>query len=135
MSAATYSRTNIQVLAIGNSGFEANIYEHPTLRHKSIPALSLREFDYNETERYLHHRIDQAGGSLKSIFELDAIQAIFRYSKGILSKANLIADAMLYQAYQEKHNRIDSTIAIHTLKTLEEKKFIAEPQEEKSRRR
>ncbi len=71
--------------------------------------ITLKPFDEKETEEYIMHRLSVAGAR-ENIFSPDAINMIYKYSKGIPRLINTICDNALLEGYLSKKNKIDRTI-------------------------
>src|SRR5262245_20309777 len=61
----------------------------------------LEAFSAEETAAYLAHRLSCAGGSAELV-EADAVEALYRYSAGVLRVLNTLADNALFEAALEE---------------------------------
>ncbi len=71
--------------------------------------ITLKPFDEKETEEYIMHRLSVAGAR-ENIFTPDAVNMIYKYSKGIPRLINTICDNALLEGYLSKKNKIDRSI-------------------------
>jgi len=78
-------------------------------------AISLSEED---TYRYLQHRIDTAGYKGSSLFSLDAQKLIWKFSKGIPRKINIVCDNALLIGYGLGQKKIDEAIVNEAVNDL-----------------
>jgi len=53
---------------------------------------NLSPLDERETEEYILHALDVAGGKGRRIFEKEALQAVWKYSRGIPRIINVLCD-------------------------------------------
>ncbi len=67
----------------------------------------LNRFTVEETQAYLRHRLEAAGGELEAIFSPRAVEVIHLRSAGIPRRINRIADLALMVGYAEDVTRID----------------------------
>ena len=63
----------------------------------------------NETNHYINHRLLVAG-SKKEIFTADNIKQIYKYTKGVPRRINILCDRVLLGAYTMRKNKISSQI-------------------------
>jgi len=70
----------------------------------------LDNFDFEDTENYIIHRINVATGIRKYIFEKYAIKRIYYYTKGNPREINQICDKSLLIAYSKKRKKVDEKI-------------------------
>ncbi len=64
----------------------------------------------DDVEKYIHHRINIAGGSNNSLFSPGAVKHIIKASKGIPRIINILCDRGLLGAYAESRHRVDLKI-------------------------
>ena len=76
----------------------------------------LTDLDEQETDRYIHHRMNVAGARGQVRFHKKAISEIFRGSSGVPRLINLVSDRSLLAAYTE-HSR-DITVS-HVRKAVQ----------------
>lgn len=73
----------------------------------------------DETEEYILHRLEVAGNRAAVTFSPEAIDVIFRYSRGVPRLINIICDFLMLSAFVEKTRQIDSKLAGDIVKDLE----------------
>jgi len=66
----------------------------------------LTDLDEEETDRYIHHRMNVAGARGQVRFDPKAISEIFRASSGVPRLINLVSDRSLLAAYTEQSRDI-----------------------------
>jgi putative secretion ATPase (PEP-CTERM system associated) len=62
----------------------------------------LQALNREEVEQYVYRRLEVAGNSAAVTFEPEALDAIFRYSRGIPRLINIICDFLLFLAFAEE---------------------------------
>ncbi|MDO9515774.1 MAG: hypothetical protein Q7J01_06720, partial [Syntrophales bacterium] len=77
----------------------------------------LSGLDKDEVGQYIHHRLQYAGGLENlDIFDNDAIESIYLYSKGIPRRANIISDAALLYGYADELKTIGERVIKEVVK-------------------
>ncbi len=66
--------------------------------------------DSEEVARYIRHRLFVAGADHRELFTDDAIETVFRYSKGIPRVINILCDAALVYGFADELPLIDARI-------------------------
>lgn len=77
---------------------------------------NLAPLDERETEEYIIHRLQIAGGSGRRIFEREAIQAVWRHSKGIPRLINVLCDTALVYGFGEGKRIVDEPLVEEAVK-------------------
>ena len=72
----------------------------------------------NESVDFLRHQLSSAGGSLESVFDAQAVEAIVQAADGNPRCVNLLADESLMQASQKHQLLVTSEIVHAALKSL-----------------
>src|SRR5439155_9229519 len=67
---------------------------------------TLSDLDRDETERYIHHRLNVAGSHGDFRFTAPALNALFRASHGVPRLINLICDRALLAGYAARTREI-----------------------------
>jgi general secretion pathway protein A len=70
----------------------------------------LGPLDERETEEYILHRLDVAGGKGRRIFDKEAIQAVWKYSRGIPRMINVLCDTALVYGFGEGKRMVDQAL-------------------------
>ncbi len=79
------------------------------LRQRLYRSYHLPALDRPATEGYVRHRLTVSGGTLKDVFTPDAIEAVFRLSRGLPRLINTICDNAMLSAYAADKHIIDET--------------------------
>lgn len=77
----------------------------PSLAQRVDVRVLLNPFTAAESGAYLAHRLDRAGGSA-SLFAAEAVDALYRYSGGILRVLNTLADNALFEAVLDESRQV-----------------------------
>lgn len=67
----------------------------------------LAGMDRDEVEQYIRHRLHIAGARENTIFNSEAIEAIFKHSRGIPRLINILCDSALVHGYADDRKIID----------------------------
>jgi general secretion pathway protein A len=81
------------------------------LSQRIIVRYHLQPMDFEDTVRYISHRMEVAGGRNGLIFSRGALKRIYRYSQGLPRLVNAACDRALMTAYSRDVMRISSRIA------------------------
>ncbi len=84
--------------------------ERPSLDQRAAVRCLLQNFNVEETNAYIGHRIRQAGGQVETLFQTDALDAIHHFSQGIPRKINAIADLALMVGYAQDQTTIRASL-------------------------
>jgi len=108
----------LQILLVGQ----------PELKHK-LQRKQLEQFiqrvtvywhldglDSDEVYQYIQHRLWVAGSREMDVFNKGAIEAIFKYSRGIPRLINILCDAALIHGYADEIRRIDHHVVEEVVK-------------------
>src|SRR6185503_7986597 len=87
----------IQIVLMGQSELQEMLGRHELrqLAQRVTARYHLAALDRAETEAYIRHRLEVAGGAGKAVFTAPAIAAVHRLSRGIPRLINLICDRAL----------------------------------------
>ena len=78
----------------------------------------LQPMDFQDTVRYINHRLEVAGGKGAVIFSRRALKRIYRYSRGLPRLINVACDRALLAGYTRDTARIGSRIAAAGVKDM-----------------
>jgi general secretion pathway protein A len=78
----------------------------------------LQPMDFQDTVRYINHRLEVAGGKGAVIFSRRALKRIYRYSRGLPRLINVACDRELLASYTRETARIGSRIAAAGIKDM-----------------
>jgi type II secretory pathway predicted ATPase ExeA len=99
----------ITFILFGLSDLELNLMMDEPLQQRIALRCKLTPFNQEEVKNYIIHRLKVAG-SKKMIFDKEAIQRIYQYSKGIPRVINTICDNAMFESYLLKKNTIQANI-------------------------
>jgi len=80
------------------------------LRQRIAVHYHLEPLDYEDTVRYIKHRLQKAGGQNQELFMPDAIDSIYQHSQGIPRVINVICDTALVFGFAEGAEQITNSI-------------------------
>jgi general secretion pathway protein A len=78
----------------------------------------LKPMDFEDTVRYINHRLEVAGGRGGSLFMRTALKRIYRYSRGLPRLINAACDRVLLAGYTKDKAVINSRIASAGIKDM-----------------
>ena len=81
------------------------------LSQRIVVRYHLQPMDFEDTVRYVSHRLKVAGARDGFIFSKGALKRIYRYSQGLPRLVNAACDRALITAYSRDAARVDSRIA------------------------
>jgi type II secretory pathway predicted ATPase ExeA len=94
------------------------------LKQRVAVKISLKAFSEDETKDYIKHRLRIAGNK-EEIFSEEAINLVYKYTKGVARSINTVCDNALLEGYLFKANKINNTtienVAIDLGLTFEDK--------------
>jgi len=80
------------------------------LRQRVAVHYHLDPLDYEDTLRYIKHRLQKAGGQNPELFMPDALDSIYQHSQGIPRVINVICDTALVYGFAEGAEQITKSI-------------------------
>jgi general secretion pathway protein A len=89
------------------------------LKQRITVRYHLRPLDFQETKEYIIYRLKRAGSRNISLFDNNAIKAIYRYSKGIPRLINIVCDNALLAGFVLERTRIGKPIIRDVVNNLE----------------
>jgi len=101
-----HGRPLLTVVLIGAMAFMQQVARSPSLQQRVSGCWSITPLSREQTREYVDHRLRVAGGN-GWIFEEDAVDALFAYSKGTPRAINQAADLALYLGMTESAARVD----------------------------
>jgi general secretion pathway protein A len=78
----------------------------------------LQAMDFQDSVRYINHRVEVAGGKSKTIFSRRALKLIYKYSRGLPRLINVACDRALLAGYSRDTARINSRIVAAGIKDM-----------------
>jgi type II secretory pathway predicted ATPase ExeA len=91
-------RRLFSLVLAGGEDLEAAIHADATLAHHVEVRVHMAPLDREGAERYLAHRLQQAGGA-PELIEPGAVQALWQRSRGLPGLMNTLADNALFEAF------------------------------------
>jgi len=112
----------VQVLLVGQPELRkrAKQPEMQQLMQRFAVKFHLNPLDRQETARYIHHRLNLAGGNCAGddLFTPETIDGIFVYSRGVPRLINLLCDKALLTCYVEDCRTVTPAIVDDVIKEL-----------------
>ncbi len=117
----TESDKLIQIVLAGQPELHnlLNSRELRQLAQRITVRFHLLPMDFEDSCRYIRHRLEVAGGGGWIAFPDPSYKKIYRFSKGSPRLINLVCDRALLVGYSEDTRRIDSTIVARALDELQ----------------
>jgi general secretion pathway protein A len=108
----TFTEKLLQIVLVGQPELEYRL-KQPQLRQLR-QRLSLRAkthaFNLEETKAYIHQRLRIAGSNGETVFEPEAVTALYRYSAGIPRVINLLCEHCLVSAFVDQKKVVAAEI-------------------------
>ncbi len=101
------AESSVTLLLSGQSSLLSLVERQRALDDRISAKCILSRFTAEETEAYLRHRLEAAGGELDAIFSPRAVEVLHLRSAGIPRRINRIADLALMVGYAEDAKRIE----------------------------
>ncbi len=89
-------------------------------KQRVIAAYNLQPLDTSDTRQYIEYRLRKAGWIGNPQFKDQAFDEIYKFSKGIPRKINLVCNRALVYGYLEELNIIDGDVINMVVKELDE---------------
>jgi general secretion pathway protein A len=115
----------IQIILVGQPELRDSIDrpELRQLRQRVAMRYHLLPLDRAETAEYVAHRLRVASPTNSVRFSDRAINAVYRYSRGVPRLINLCCDKALLVAYTEDESKVDRRAVIEGIKEIEGSDF------------
>ncbi|NPA39150.1 MAG: AAA family ATPase [Thermodesulfobacteria bacterium] len=101
-----------QIILVGQPELKKKL-QHPSLKQfvqRITVYCHLEPLNKEETFEYIKHRLRIAGAKNLDIFTKDAMEAIYRYSKGIPRLINILCDTALVYGFADELSFIDEKV-------------------------
>ena len=111
----------LQIVLVGQLELKRKL-ESPALRQlnqRITIRYHLNPLTYEETKRYIEHRLFVAGSNSSVTFNEDAFQQVFEYSRGVPRLVNLICERCLLAGYVDQTRRVDRDMVLRCLESLD----------------
>ncbi|MCK5493607.1 MAG: AAA family ATPase [Candidatus Omnitrophica bacterium] len=89
------------------------------LRQRIAMYYHISPLDYNETKKYIEHRLKIAGANGNIIFEDLALESIYISSGGIPRRINFICDRSMLSGFLRDRNTIDQKIIVEAVTEID----------------
>ncbi len=102
----------LQILLSGQPELETILQKEELrqLNQRISIRATLKNFDFEDTENYIIHRINVAAGIRKYIFDKSAVKKIHSYTKGNPREINQLCDKSLLIAFSENKKKVNDEI-------------------------
>ena len=107
----------IQIMLVGQSELKDRLLRpgHGAFAQRIAVNFFLSGITKKETESYISYRLEKAGGN-QNIFSSEAIEMIFKASRGIPRTINLLCDAALVYGFGYEFETIDAPVIEQVIK-------------------
>lgn len=89
------------------------------LRQRISINCNINPLNREETEEYIHHRLEVAGNRHAVAFSVDSIELIHEQCRGIPRLTNILCDFLLLTACNEERREVDSAMVNDIVKDLD----------------
>jgi general secretion pathway protein A len=102
----------LQIILVGQPELESKMasYDLRQLAQRITFKCRLGPLDLNETQGYILHRLNIAGGAGKLVFHKRVFKKIFKHTGGYPRLLNMLCDRILLEAYARQVRLIDITV-------------------------
>lgn len=99
----------MQIILVGQPELRKTLGRSELLQLRQRISINchLQPLTRQEVEEYIHHRLDVAGDRAAVVFDGDALDTIFKYSRGIPRLINIICDFLMLSACAEGIKQLD----------------------------
>jgi general secretion pathway protein A len=98
----------LTLLLVGQPGLLPALDRMPGLEERMAVKCLLRPLQLEETISYVNHRLKAAGAS-RTIFENDALEAVFYLTRGLPRRINRLCDLALLIGFAEEQPTLGAT--------------------------
>ena len=116
----TEKEKQVTILLVGQPQLN-KLVDHPSLeqlRQRCRLRLNLDPLPEEDTEAYLRHRLEIAGGHFETVFDPAVVPAIYRHSFGVPRLINTLCDTALTACVVKDEPRITSSILQEVVQEL-----------------
>lgn len=109
----TDSAKLLQIILVGQPELKKMLAasEMTQLRQRISIGCHVNPLSREETEHYILHRLETAGNRDAVHFTDDALEVVFRFSRGVPRLINIICDFLMLSAFAEETRVLDGTMA------------------------
>lgn len=103
----------LQIILVGQPELSEMLDSHELRQLGQRISLScrLQALNFQETRRYIAHRVAVAAQKPAEVFSAGAIRRIFRFSRGVPRRINIACDRALLTAYGQNRRRVNGRVA------------------------
>jgi general secretion pathway protein A len=109
-------KSDVHFLLLGQESIKGSLQRKPSLAHRISLCFTLRNFNWQETQRYIRYRLELAGAQ-RDLFQEDAYDHIYKMTRGNPREINRLCRLALDYGYSLSHPVIDSK-DIHTVSKM-----------------
>jgi hypothetical protein len=114
------SHSLVQILLVGQPELRGRMKDPRCLQIAQRIALNyhISALNLEETRAYIAYRLKRSGGR-PELFTADAVELVFRLSRGVPRSINLTCDSALIYGFAEEMRRIDRAVVAKAAKQLD----------------
>jgi type II secretory pathway predicted ATPase ExeA len=114
------SHDDLTLLLAGHYQLESNLRlaVHEAFAQRVLFRIRLKGWDRDEVDKYIHFRLEKAGRTAK-LFLPDAIEAIWKISRGVPRQVDRAAEHALLFALHHRKKEIDADIVSEIIQEIE----------------
>lgn len=126
----------LQIILVGQEELRDKMASHDLrqLRQRVVVNCHLEPFSFNDTCEYVQHRIDVAGLPGVELFDLEALQLIHEFSRGVPRVINAACDRALLAEFAKRSGRVSPETAQTVLAEFQRLEQHDEPQAQPTRK-
>jgi len=111
----------LQIILVGQPELKEKLLsrELEQLRQRIAIRYHITPLGKDEVSGYINHRLNVAGANGRKFFKEDAINEVFKFSRGIPRLINIICDKALLAGYAVEKEDIDSRMVKKSAKEIE----------------
>jgi putative secretion ATPase (PEP-CTERM system associated) len=111
----------IQIILVGQPELERTLSlpELRQLRQRISITCRIYPLDREETEEYIHHRLEVAGNREAVAFSREALDTVYQASKGIPRLINKVCDFVMLTSFTEQTREVDAAMVHDIVQELE----------------
>lgn len=119
----------IQIILVGQPELAAmlKLPELRQLNQRVSVRYHLKPLNREETQEYVKQRLNIAGAMNNGIFDRAALEAIYRFSKGVPRLVNVISDHSLVSGYASDQRKVTVSLVREALKAVKGEEGLDKP--------
>jgi putative secretion ATPase (PEP-CTERM system associated) len=117
----TDSAKLLQIILVGQPELRKTLGEPGMLQLRQRISINchLQPLSRMEIEDYIHHRLEIAGERTAVVFDVEALDIIYKYSRGIPRLINIICDFLMLSAFAEGTKHLDGEMVLDIIGDLD----------------